>query len=689
MKKVVTVALIAVLAIAHVNIDVRSAVAFTGFSEYTNVYNSNGEKIASVEKGERFVHEGDEDLELVVRGEIAWDHFPVTPKTEILISIRKLTAIKPEYQAALAVAIGTTRSRRIMLNYPPVSSVWHLPSGVSQLTAVLRNDGHDVVQRYGHIIGLEYLLRKHGGSGVEWALKTIRDPNSDIGSLYRARMIFETVSRSISTDDQFAVVRNNVSYVSAYYDGSIEGVVRGVRDRERHLWHPYFNDVELRLARDSKPDIYGISIADERQIVQGLILASMIKDAMPDTIVVLGGNFWSRVIGAYQRPSFRQIFSWCDVIVYAEGFQPLRTLTETMDPRSMPGSVWCDNNRVIINPISSVPTEFQFLPTPVFDGGARQWSPYPVYPLYTMSNCPMACRFCAISAGSDTYLDTPRSMKPSCIAQHIARLGGGRFDIVDETFPIGRQLQLGAQLQRLGHAATWQCYLTVTDRLLDPAVSVQLYEAGCRGVQLGLETLFPSILDREEKRWNRPEHYAQILRNLRNAGIQTHVFLLIGLPGQPLNWDLRWLGFLEEHGDSILTIKAGRYRLSKRAPENMHGTHSGFVTLLPDDKPLHLNRGFQYNAVSRKRVEAVRDILEQMCRNHWAYGVTSTIPWWINRGRYTLDELRAMAALLPPEQEVRHLERSVRKMNGIVYDELDIKTSLTDYRDLAAFTKTI
>jgi len=343
---------------------------------------------------------------------------------------------------------GSTQRRRVVLNYPPVSSVWHLPSGLSQLTAVLRGEGHEVLQRYGHILGLEYVLQEHGGIDVERALAAIRNPQSDISALYDARMTFERVSRSIATQDKFEVARNNASYVSSYYDGSVERALEAVRNREQHLWYDYFTKVELPLARDFRPNLYGISIADERQFIQGLILASLVKDEIPDCLVVLGGNFWSRITHAFQLPEFARFFNYCDAIVYREGFQPLQQLAATLNPGHASGVTWRKNGVVVVNSATQNPTDFETLPTPDFDGGATQWSPDFVPSLYTMSNCPMACGFCAIAAGSDTYLAKPRSMTPQKIAEHMAAMGTTRFEIFDETFPIPRQLALGKELKR-------------------------------------------------------------------------------------------------------------------------------------------------------------------------------------------------------------------------------------------------
>lgn len=648
----------------------------------TNIIFPDG-KIVSIREGESYtVHE---DCIVSYRMETGWNRVPVKPKQRVNITIKKSDPMRKE--SSLAAMAFVSRCK-VMLNYPPVSSVWHMPTGIAQLSSVLRSEGHEVVQRYGHIVGLEYILKEHGGADIDFALAAVRNPQSDIGALYNARLTFERVSSGIETQDKFHVARNNASYVSSYYDGTIEGALRVIRDREKHLWYGYFKEVEMPLVRDFKPDLFGVSICDERQFIQGIILASMVKDEFPGCLVVLGGNFWSRVTSAFRLPEFAQFFNHCDVIVYREGFQPLQQLAATLNPAAASGIVWSQDGSVVVNPATSSPTDFETLPTPQFDGGARQWSSDFVPSLYTMSNCPMACGFCAIAAGSDTFLGKPRSMTPRRIAEHMELLGTNRFEVFDETFPIPRQLALGKELKRIGVPATWECYLTVTNDLVRPETARNLYDAGCRAVQLGLETLSPSTLLQEHKQWNTPDNYGTILANLKAAGIQTHVFLIVGIPGEPLHWGLKWLPFFEKHGDNVLTIKSSRYRLTRHSPEERGGTHSKLIELLPDTHPLHLNQDSRYRSVSTKKVEAMRDILEQMCHRHWAYGVTSTIPWWVNRGRYSWDELRTMAQALLSEQDVQHLDRAIVKATTIVKEELKREVSFKNFDDVATFART-
>lgn len=595
--------------------------------------------------------------------------------------------------------------RRIILNWAPVQTVWQLPVGIATLAAVLKNQGHDVVQRYGHILGLEYVLSQQDGERTRNVLATIRNPDSDILGLNQARLDLQSMSSGInnrfkdSDAIRFRVGGNNVLYVSHYYGGEyedIDGVAEAIKHRGKTVFYDYFASVEIPMAQSYNPHIYGISIADERQIVPGLVLASMVKDQLPDCLVVLGGNIWPRVI----TPEFLQRFSplfthCCDAIVYAEGYQPLSELAETLDPKKCSGTVWRDDDGTLrMNPRASVPTSFETLPTPIFDGGARQWSPDNVYPLYTMSNCPKCCSFCAISAGSDTFLKRPRAMSVQRVVDHMVALGGHRFDLQDEDTSISRMLELGEELHRRGYPATWQCYAEVSKRLLNPDLCYQLYQAGTRAVQLGLETLSRDSLKRVDKAWNHPEVYGQILRNLTNAGIQVHGFIIIGIPGEAVSWNLRWLPFFEEYGDAILTLKPGRYRLTRGAPEERDSRHNSHIELLPQDyNLLHPNREFRYyedGRSVRKDVEAMRDILEAMCRRHWAYEVTSAIPWWINRGRYTIEQLRSMAAQLSHDAAPPHyFDRALQRVASLLHSERGIDAKPKSYEDLLGLASTL
>ncbi len=596
----------------------------------------------------------------------------------------------PNSPAGLAMSQPTPK-RRVILTHPPASSPWHLPAGTSLLTSILRRDGHDVIQRYGHISGLEYVLRAQDREGTDKAIQAIQSPSSTIEELYEARKALEAISAGVVSPDSFRVERNNVRYTASRYMGTILSLLGQIRTRRDSIWYDYFAKVEVPLAQDYRPDLYGISINDEHQIVPGFILAAMIKEAFPDTLVVIGGNVWSRVRKAFKLPWFAELFDFCDVIVDSEGFEPLTRLAKTLDPWHVPGVVWQMFGKVLVNKTSEQAVEFTTLPTPHYDGGARAWCPDFVMPLYTSSNCIHQCSYCAISGGSDSFLGRTRFLSPMQIAMQMKELSryGNRFDITDETFSIGRQQMLGAALRQIAHTATWQCYLTITQTMRRKEVCQSLYDAGCRAVQLGLETLSSDSLTQENKKWNTPEHYGEILRNLTEVGIQVHVFIIVGIPGEPMSQMLKWLPFIEKYGDYMVTIKPARYRLTRMSPEEQDGIREDLIEALPDVAPLRLNRDFRYRDTNgrstRKDVEATLVLIDEACRRHELCSVTSTIPWWANRGRYTRTELSEMAKELPEEPPHRHLKDSVRRATWTVKAELGGEVRFGNYDDVLKF----
>lgn len=570
---------------------------------------------------------------------------------------------------------------KILLIYPPASSVWHLPAGISVLAGYLQEQGHDVAQRYAYIEALDYVLLQQDPR-ARMALDIVRSHTASIQERAWASRAIEEISTLIPGADRFIVVRNNVEYVSPYYTGTIEDATSALTDCGSNLFYDYFCQRELPRVSAFAPDICGISISDERQLIPGITLAYLIKQGVPGTKVILGGNLFSRLRHAFLMPGFERIFEACDAIIHAEGFIPMQQLASGYPFAQVAGIAFLDRDVVRINGISPSPVAFNSLPTPVFSDDAQQWCPDRVYSLYTRSNCLHACGFCAISAGSDSYLTGYRAMRPERIAEHMQSLGR-RFDITDELFPVRDQLKLGEALARRGQYAEWQCYMTVTDDLLDEEICHALYQAGLRAVQLGLETLEPQTLDREGKRWNNSrqgfslaEKYQRILANLRQASIQTHVFLIVGLPGERASASLRWLSFLEQAGQDILTIKSGRYRATRHSPDEQGSHHSEWIEVSEDVKPLRLNRNFRYikgKGISGKQADALRDLLEQSSREHWAYGVTSVLPWWANRGRYSWSELRMMSEELAKTdyriEPVDHIDMAFSRIRTALCNE--------------------
>ena len=75
----------------------------------------------------------------------------------------------------------------------------------------------------------------------------------------------------------------------------------------------------------------------------------------------------------------------------------------------------------------------------------------------------------------------------------------------------------------------WYGFVRITEDMADPAFCRRLHDAGCVMLKLGLESGDQGVLDILEKGISL-QTASQVLRNLKEAGIGTYVYLLFGTP---------------------------------------------------------------------------------------------------------------------------------------------------------------
>ena len=90
--------------------------------------------------------------------------------------------------------------------------------------------------------------------------------------------------------------------------------------------------------------------------------------------------------------------------------------------------------------------------------------------------------------------------------------------------------------------APWYGFARVTPHLTDPQFCRQLKESGCVMLKLGLESGDQAVLD-ALKKGVELETVAAALKNLKEAGIATYVYLLFGTPAETPEAARRTLSF--------------------------------------------------------------------------------------------------------------------------------------------------
>lgn len=188
------------------------------------------------------------------------------------------------------------------------------------------------------------------------------------------------------------------------------------------------------------------------------------------------------------------------------------------------------------------------LPTPDWALAERTHGrAFPLVHYESVRGCPYRCAFCNYPYLFD---DTKfRYRSAATIAADWRRLadGGARtVSCLDSLFtmPKRRLVELCDRLVADGVPVQWICYARADD-LADPDVCAAMRAAGCRQVQIGVESGNQGQLDRMDKRCTVAAN-ARAIRNCRDAGIVSLVTVIVGFPGETPETVADTLAFLRD-----------------------------------------------------------------------------------------------------------------------------------------------
>ncbi|MCB9759911.1 MAG: radical SAM protein [Alphaproteobacteria bacterium] len=255
----------------------------------------------------------------------------------------------------------------------------------------------------------------------------------------------------------------------------------------------------------------------------------------PDNRVVAGGALVSML--HHDWPGCPEV----DVIAagYGERLVPalagwIRSDFETLEPPDG-GALERRGGALILR--SGVPQgrSLDHLPAPDWALAARVHGrgPFPLVSYESVRGCPYRCAFCNYPYLFDDAAFRLRSAEQ--IADDWARLvagGASWISCLDSLFTVPRKRleQLCARLLSDGTRVNWICYARADD-LRDPALVRLLLEAGCRQVQIGVESGSQQQLDHMDKRCTVDQN-ARALANCRAEGLTSLVTLIVGFPGE-------------------------------------------------------------------------------------------------------------------------------------------------------------
>ena len=295
-----------------------------------------------------------------------------------------------------------------------------------------------------------------------------------------------------------------------------------------------FDDVKKELIK-RKPDLIALT-ALTPTIGRALETAQVVKQALPNSIVVMGGY----------HPTFNYLETLenenVDIVIRGEGEYIMLNLVQTLETHSdlhdVKGIVFedKDSKKVVVTPDAPLIENLDDLPFP-----ALNLLPMDKYRLLDMDThmttmittrgCPMQCSFCSSAAMHGRKI-RERSVKN--IVDEIEHLKTtyniDTIAFMDDTFTLKKRkvIAICDEILKRNIKIMWGCTSRVDT--LDETVLKKMKEAGCITLFIGVESADQQQLDNMHKNTTiaKIENAFKIARKLK---IRTIASVALGMPG--------------------------------------------------------------------------------------------------------------------------------------------------------------
>ena len=302
-----------------------------------------------------------------------------------------------------------------------------------------------------------------------------------------------------------------------------------LKDYSLPIWKEVRKSIE-----EYNPSVLGITVKSQN-FKSAIIIAKIAKKINPDIKILVGG--------AHSTMNGSKVFE-CDDIDFAcigEGENTIVELINALDKNKelnlVDGIMFRHNNKIINTKPRSYIQDLDSLEFPLthapkilkdFDKYPKQAFGY----IFGSRGCPYACTFCESKA---MWSRKVRYRSPENIIDELKQMndfGINQVNFDDDTFGISKK-NIKA-INNLMHDEvpnmTYTCE-TVVQLAKDAEVVKDMKHGGCTGTFVGIESGNNEIL-KSIKKTQTTDECIEAMQNLRNHGIESHAFIMVGFPNE-------------------------------------------------------------------------------------------------------------------------------------------------------------
>ncbi len=610
------------------------------------------------------------------------------------------------------------RKLKTMLLFPPewvpTAPYLALPS----LTAVLRQHGHEVIQRDVNIemydlffssafliwVKARMAMRLRALEAKDAAgLLTEQEVDQKACLENKAAIdVFDLAERAESAkrvtrgedfydadklDRALNIFREVMQYISAaYYPASLvfypmesnlgyrPGVSREVfaclEDEQVNVYRDVCRQLVLPSINKEAPDVVGVSIGTQMQLLAGFTFCRMIKEAFPQIHITVGGNIITRLQEEF--PTHERFFTDVfDSAIMYEGEHALLWLLEALagqrDLSAVPNLIYRDEGGIHVS--KEIHTEkTTALPLPDFDGFPLDsyFVPVRILPYLATRGCYWGrCTFCDHGQG---YFDQYRGMPAHEVVRQVKALKdkyhAEHFLFADESYPPALLKKVTQLLVEQKVGIKWTTLIRFEETLQDPDIWRITKESGCCTLYYGMESANERVLNLMDKHVKK----GVIEKNLRlatQAGIWNHVMAFYGFPGETRDEAEETRQFLLDNRTNIHSVELFYFVAYRHTPMVRNPEKFGITIHKQEEYDLPLDYYYTLNEPGGVTCLEAMQLCEEFYQNDfepWAVRVNAREHVFLYISRYGTNRLPQIYATRKDGEAAR----SADSVSGLV-----------------------
>lgn len=280
-----------------------------------------------------------------------------------------------------------------------------------------------------------------------------------------------------------------------------------------------------------RPSVVGIT-SKSQNFLSACAIARIAKGLDSSVLVVIGGPHPSLAGTEILKEAA------IDVGVQGEGEETILEILDFIEGRrplsSIGGILFRDGDRAATNPSREPIEDLDGLPFPVL--AARECLiDYEEYPLeafkylFGVRGCPYACTFCGSRYIWGRHVRFRSAKNIVAEMREIRKLGIDYVHFDDDTFGVRKPFirELCEEIKTGCAGLSWSCEMHV--RLVNEETIAMMKSAGCRSIQLGVESGNNEMLRRIGKNITIEDAFSAA-RIIKRHGIRLHAFFIVGFP---------------------------------------------------------------------------------------------------------------------------------------------------------------